>query len=74
MPGSHSTPLPVGPAPWAELRKLARCVAPGPLPWHLGRARGKQRGQCQMVELWRQWASVAPGESGSSRATSSLWF
>lgn len=27
-----------------------------------------------VVELWRQWASVAPGEGGSSTAASSLWF
>lgn len=46
-------------------------AAPGHLPWHLGKAKGKQ---LWIVELRRQWASVAPGGGGSSRVASSLWF
>lgn len=48
--------------PASETRSLG-CT--GHLPWHHGRARGKRGGvggQCRMAVLWRQWASVAPGE------------
>lgn len=36
---------------------------PRHLPWHLGKDRGKPRGgQCRLVELRKQWASVPPWE------------